>query len=158
MRIRITLVLLLIVTSTLSGLLACAARPERCWVCDREIHAGVVATITLADGRQVHACCPRCALHYQEEPGNEVRRITVTDFAGGGVVPFASAYFVEGSDETPCLHHPPLVDETRNPLRICYDRCMPSLVAFRSADAARAFMADHGGTLLAPGALPGAPR
>lgn len=126
-------------------------------MCDREIHPGVVATITLEDGRRVHACCPRCALHYKADPGNRAGRIDVTDFAGGGALPIAAAWLVEGSDATPCLHHPPVVDETRNPLKVCYDRCMPSLIAFGMGDAARGFITEHGGTLHAPGQLPALP-
>ncbi|MBI4169761.1 MAG: hypothetical protein HY510_07475 [Acidobacteria bacterium] len=38
-------------------------------------------------------------------------------------------------------------------MHVCYDRCMPSLIAFGDEAAARAFMADHGGTLRPPGAL-----
>jgi hypothetical protein len=37
------------------------------------------------------------------------------------------------------------------PLHACYDRCMPSLIAFRDAAAARAFVAEHGGRLQPPG-------
>ncbi len=139
------------------GPAACVRQAEHCWVCDREIHPGVVATITLQDGKRVHACCPRCALHYKTEAGNRAGRIQVTDFAGGGALPFESAWLVEGSDVTPCMHHPPVVDETRNPLQVCYDRCMPSLIAFGSGEAARAFMNEHGGTLHDPGQLPALP-
>jgi len=149
--------MLLAMIAAALGPWGCARQAERCWVCDREIHAGVLATITLADGKRVHACCPRCALHYQAETRNRASRIEVTDFAGGRVLPLAAAWLVEGSDATPCLHHPPVEAETRSPLKVCYDRCMPSLIAFASGDAARAFMTDHGGTLHAPGALPATP-
>ena len=131
--------------------MGCAFRPEHCWVCQREIHSQVRATLTLADGKQVPACCPRCALHYREEPGNKVRRIQVTDYATGETLPLDRAYLVEGSDETPCLHHPPVVDEARAPMQVCYDRCMPSLIAFKTSPEASAFLAEHGGELHAPG-------
>ncbi len=152
--VRLAVALLAI---ALAALVCCARQPDRCWVCEREIHAQVRTTLTLASGRQVHACCPRCALHYKEETGDRVQSIRVTDQAAGGPLPFAAAYFVEGSDETPCLHHPPVVDETRTPMQVCYDRCMPSLIAFRDGAAARAFLADHGGTLHPPGRFPGLP-
>ncbi|HEV8374893.1 MAG TPA: hypothetical protein VGR38_01525 [Candidatus Polarisedimenticolia bacterium] len=135
--------------------LACARQAERCWVCEREIHSSVRATLTLADGKRVPACCPRCALHYREEPGNRVRDITATDYASGRTLPLERAFLVEGSDETPCVHHPAVMDETHMPMQACYDRCMPSLIAFGSDSRARAFLSDHGGTLYAPSTFPG---
>ncbi len=134
---------------------ACARQPEHCWVCQREIHSSVRAVLALENGKNVTACCPRCALHYQEEPGNRVRSITVTDYAGGGSLPLREAYLVEGSDETPCAHHHgPMADASGQPMQVCYDRCMPSLIAFRDAGEARSFMAEHGGKLFEPGTLP----
>jgi hypothetical protein len=122
------------------------------------VHDTVRTTLTLASGRNVVACCPRCALHYEEEAGDRVRAIRVTDYAGGSTLPFSDAYLVEGSDETPCMrHHAAAVDESKAPMQACYDRCMPSLIAFREAPAARAFVADHGGTLYQPGTFPGLP-
>jgi len=141
----------------LGAFLGCAREPKHCWVCQREIHPQVEASITLASGKTVSACCPRCALHYQEEPGNRVRRITVTDYAGAGTLSFEQAYLVEGSDETPCFHHPAVMDESKAPMKVCFDRCMPSLIAFREEAAARSFRDEHGGTLYPPGAFPGLP-
>lgn len=138
----------------LAMLLACSRQPDNCWVCKREIHSRVRATVTLADGRKVHACCPRCALHYEEEPGDRVREIVVTDHATGRSLAFDRAFFVEGSDETPCVHHPTVMDETHVPMQACYDRCMPSLIAFGSEAPARVFMKEHGGTPYAPGTFP----
>ena len=139
-------------------LTACANRPEPCWICQREVHDSVRTTVSLDTGRSIVACCPRCALHYQEEPGNRVREIRVTDYAGGGTLPFLEAYLVEGSDETPCMHHhPSMADESKTPMQICYDRCMPSLIAFKGEAGARAFAAEHGGTIYPPGRFPGLP-
>ena len=142
----------------LAAWLGCGGEPRLCEVCQRSIHAEVQATLQLTDGKSVHACCPRCALHYARRNADRVGRIDVTDRDGGEALGLADAYFVEGSDQTPCLEHHVVADDTGVPLRICYDRCMPSLIAFRSPDAARAFIAAHGGTLLAPGTLPSPPR
>ncbi|HEU4401252.1 MAG TPA: hypothetical protein VFT43_04035 [Candidatus Polarisedimenticolia bacterium] len=147
----------LLVPLALAGLLACTGRAERCWVCDREIHARVRATLTLAGGRTVSACCPRCALHYKDDPKNRVGAMRVTDYRSGATLPFEKAFLVEGSDEAPCMHHPPVVDETRAPMQVCYDRCLPSLIAFGDEAGARAFMADHGGSLHPPGSLTSLP-
>jgi len=150
---RISILLSLLIASTL----ACARQPESCWVCKREIHSQVRARLTLSDGKEVHACCPRCALHYQEEPGHTAASIIVTNYSTGKTLPFERAFFVEGSDETPCVHHPNVMDDTHMPMQACYDRCMPSLIAFGTATQARAFLSDHGGTLYDPGTFPGLP-
>jgi hypothetical protein len=144
----------LLVTASLLG---CSSRPERCEICQRDIHPQVRATVILADGAQVHACCPRCALHYQAESGKTIREIRVTDHARGGSLPFPESFLVEGSDETPCLHHPPVTDPAQAPMQVCYDRCMPSLIAFKNETGARAFVDEHGGTVYLPGKFPGMP-
>jgi len=150
MKWRVTLVSLFVAI-----LLACPGRAERCWVCQREIHASVRAVLTLPNGGRITACCPRCALHYQTESGKRAVEITVTDHEGGGMLPLRRAFLVEGSDETPCTHHAPMTDPSGGPMQICYDRCMPSLIAFHDDAAARAFVAVHGGTVFAPGKFPG---
>jgi hypothetical protein len=151
MRFRAAILLLL-----LAGALGCLRRAERCAICDRDIHPSVRASLILDDGRTIHACCPRCALRY-EEADHPVRAMTVTDYPSRSSLPAGRAWLVEGSDEIPCMKHPPIEPETRTPLHVCYDRCMPSLIAFRDEAAARAFMAEHGGTLHDPGSYPGIP-
>jgi hypothetical protein len=141
---------------------ACARRPELCGLCQRPIHDEVRTLVELTDGRRVAACCPRCALHVAAGGvaggggaaggGAAARSITVTDYAGGGTLTLDAAWLVDGSDETPCLrHHGPMTTGEGTALHTCYDRCMPSLIAFRDAGTARAFVAEHGGTLQPPG-------
>ncbi len=36
-------------------------------------------------------------------------------------------------------------------MQVCYDRCMPSLIAFKTSGEARAFLDEHGGEIHAPG-------
>lgn len=145
----------LIALAAAAVLLGCAREPERCWVCLREIHSQVRAVVTLADGQRVTACCPRCALHYREEPGNRVSGIQLTDYTSHRPLPLERAYFVEGSEETPCVHeHGPMMNDSGTPMQVCYDRCMPSLIGFSTEEAARAFMVQHGGVLHAPGTFP----
>ena len=137
--------------------LACSRRPEVCWACQREIAPRVRVALTLRSGRQVFACCPRCALHYGREGPEPLRAIEVSDYAAGGTLPMRQAFLVEGSDETPCLRHHPVADERGTPLQVCYDRCMPSLIAFRTESAARVFVADRGGKVYPPGSFPDLP-
>jgi len=160
-------VLALVAAATLGTLFApagCARRPELCGLCQRPIHAEVRTVVEFTDGRRVAACCPRCALRVAEgdgaaaanRPGTPragVRSLAVTDHAGGGTLSIEAAWLVDGSDETPCLrHHGPVTTGEGTSLHTCYDRCMPSLIAFRDAGAARAFVAEHGGTVQPPGA------
>ncbi len=140
-----------LVLALLAALAACPAGAPRCSVCEREIHSEVRSTLVLEDGRTIHACCPRCALHYVEQSGAAVREIRVADYATKEPLRFAAAYLVDGSDETPCLRHPPIVSEAKQPLHLCYDRCQPSLIAFAREADARAFVGVHGGRLHLPG-------
>lgn len=133
------------------AMFACSPEPRLCEVCQRGIHADVRAAIVLDNGRRVDACCPRCAMHYRATSTEQVLRIEVTDHDRGSLLPLEQAYLVEGSDLTPCIDHHPISDDTHLPMRICYDRCMPSLIAFASEPQARAFIAIHGGNLLPSG-------
>lgn len=145
----LTLVLMAVLAS-------CSATGDVCWVCQREITPRVRVTLALEDGRRVHACCPRCALHYGAESGPGVRRIDVSDYASQATLDLKQAFLVEGSDETPCLkHHHAVTDGTGAPMHVCYDRCMPSLIAFASRESAAAFQEEHGGILIPPGGLAG---
>lgn len=151
----VALVAALLVAMTLAAALlpaGCARRPDLCGLCQREIHPEVRTVVAFPDDRRVAACCPRCALHVAKDGGAAARTIEVTDYAGGGMLPLDAAWLVDGSDETPCLrHHAPVTAGEGAPLHTCYDRCMPSLIAFRDAATARAFVSEHGGTLQPPG-------
>ncbi len=134
-------------------MLACTPGTDLCEICERPVHPEVYTTLTLEDGREIHACCPRCALRFIERQNETVRRVEVSDHASGEALAFENAFLVEGSNLTPCLEHHIVTDERRMPLRVCYDRCMPSLIAFRSAEKARVFIMAHGGTMHPPGSL-----
>jgi len=131
---------------------ACHVSATVCAICDRPIHPEMTSTVVLADGRQLYACCPRCALHHRDAHATEVRRIEVTDHAGGGRLPMDQAFLVDGSDLTPCLVQAPKVDPTGVAMHTCYDRCVPSLIAFKDEVVARAFITEHGGALRPPSA------
>ena len=137
----------------LAGLLTCRNPEAVCAICDRPIHPEMAATVVLEDGRQLNACCPRCALHHRTLQTTGIRRIEVTDHAGGGRLPLESAFLVDGSDQTPCLGHTPNVDPSGVALHTCYDRCVPSLIAFKDKSMARAFTTEHGGVLRLPSAV-----
>jgi hypothetical protein len=130
---------------------ACSAAEGRCGVCERELHPGVGAELILASGQRVSTCCLRCALHFEEGIETPARRIMVEDHTGSGLLDAAAAYVVKGSRLNPCMLPPPRDGRTRVPLKLSYDRCAPSMIAFRRERDARAFIAEHGGTLQPPG-------
>jgi hypothetical protein len=141
---------LFILTLVVLIALACLRGGEKCGVCHREVHAGSRAVV-VASGKGIVTCCPRCALHHLQESGGKPDSLRLTDHEGGGDLEWKRAWLLEGSDETPCLHQPPVMDETHTPTHLCYDRCLPSLLAFAGEEPARAFRAEHGGTLFPPG-------
>lgn len=122
---------------------------RQCDVCGREIRAGHESMIFLKSGKTLEACCPRCALHHQEHNPGQVTEILVSDHTTGEKIRAQDATYVEGSDEMTCI--PESSSPPREPgVRFGrdYDRCLPSLVAFKEAEAARRFMVVHGGRLL----------
>jgi hypothetical protein len=134
----------------------CVRGPGLCDACGREIHASVRATMRVEGKGEVHACCPRCALHFRDESRARVSDIRVSDYASRAPLAIEDAWLVEGSDETPCVHGAPPAGEGGAPLHRCYDRCIPSLIPFGQESAARAFIEVHGGTLRPPGDVPAA--
>jgi nitrous oxide reductase accessory protein NosL len=124
--------------------------PNReCEICGRAIHAGHESFVMLKTGKDVDTCCPRCALHYEQNHPGEVASLLVTDRGSGGKIDGRKAIYVEGSDEQTCV---PASDmPPREPgaeYDRAFDRCLPSLVAFKEDSAARSFQAVHGGRLL----------
>ncbi len=122
---------------------------QQCDVCGRNILAGHESTILLKDGKRFQACCPRCALHHEQHNPGQVASVLVTDNATGQKVKAQDAVYVEGSDEISCM--PETATPPREPgveYKATYDRCVPSLVAFKEEAAAREFLAAHGGRLL----------
>ncbi len=122
---------------------------QQCDICGRAVHMEHESTIVLKDGVKVHACCPRCALHYELHQPGKVVRLLVEDRTTAKRIDARNAFYVEGSDDAACLQasdalpREPGVDYSRT-----FDRCLPSLVAFSEESAARQFIAAHGGRLL----------
>jgi hypothetical protein len=125
---------------------------NQCDVCGREIHAGHESIVLLKTGKKLQACCPRCALHHERHHPGQVTGVLVADHTIGEKVRAQDAVYVEGSDEMPCM--PESATPPREPgveYQRAYDRCVPSLLAFKDEVAARKFLAAHGGRLLSYG-------
>lgn len=120
-----------------------------CDVCGRELHSGMRATVSLEERKRVDACCPRCALHFAASKPEQAARITVEDRNTGEQIAARAAVYVEGSDAEGCGHAGESAPrEPGVPYERIFDRCLPTLIAFKTQADARAFQNVHGGRLL----------
>ncbi len=122
---------------------------QQCSICGRAVHADHESTVELKDGTSIHACCPRCALHYELHESGRITRLLVDDRATGQRLDARKAWYVEGSDDRSCV--PASEMPPREPgvgYDRTYDRCLPSLVAFKDESAARQFVMAHSGRIL----------
>lgn len=130
-------------------LVSCSRGPKTCQVCERKECAGMAFRVALANGKTVETCCPRCGLHYLESAKQQARSLSAADYASGQWIDASNAVYVSGSDVSHCA---PL-GAVRDMQGCCaiknYDRCLPSLIAFRDRTAAQGFQKQHGGELLA---------
>jgi hypothetical protein len=122
-----------------------------CPACERAECRNMAFTIHLANGKSVRTCCPRCGLHYINLHHPKVASLEVREFETADSLDATRAFYVEGSDVTPCTSASPS-DSTPKDERGCclnpvYDRCLPSLLAFARKQDAEAFARQHGGTV-----------
>jgi hypothetical protein len=118
-----------------------------CQVCRRAIHGGS-KTVAIVAGKQEVFCCPACALAQARQSGANLRVLSLSDFSSGQALRPDQAWVVRGSDVSPCHAPEARLTPDKHPLERAFDRCEPSLLAFASAEAARAFARDHGGAVL----------
>ncbi len=132
-----------------AGLLlaGCQRGPKSCAVCQRAECQGLAFRVVLTNGRTVDTCCPRCGLHYLQNTKQQARSLSATDYATGQWINASNAVYVSGSDVSHCA-----TTEVMHQTEGCcafksYDRCLPSLIAFRDRAAATDFQQHHGGKL-----------
>jgi hypothetical protein len=123
-------------------------RPNLCNVCNRGLHAGMTYRMEVHGHTEV-TCCPRCGMHYAIAHAQDVKGSWATDLNSGQRIPAESASYNEGGDveyctqdETPVAREPHGISERE------YDRCLPTLVAFKTRAEAEAYRAQHGGRVL----------
>ena len=126
---------------------SCSRSRARCPECGRAECRNLTFGIRLDDGKQVDTCCPRCGLHLVATRGLHVTSMTVRDFDRAVPLEASTAFYVEGSDITPCTarEQDAPKDERGCCLKPIYDRCLPSLIAFESRPRAEAVAREHGG-------------
>jgi len=153
---RRNFIITLIALAAMAGATFSTYRYERraetaatCPFCERMVHS-VSAYRLKVDGHEVTACCPRCGMHAQlnGEQGNK-GNATATDVMTGERIAADSATYVEGGDVEYCTHgqHP----VTREPNSVSvreYDRCLPTLAAFKNHEEAELYQKQHGGRVL----------
>jgi hypothetical protein len=123
------------------------AQETLCPVCQRPIHKATSYYVTLGDGRTVELCCPRCGLRFQQN-GGDVRSVRVTDFDSGKLLNPEAAIYVEGSSVHPCCTQKEILkDHAGTEYERTWDRCLPSVIAFASKQAALKFQSEQGGEL-----------
>ena len=117
-----------------------------CDVCRRQVRPAIRYRIHLRDGRVKETCCPRCGLHF-EKGRQDVARREVADFETGNLLKAEGAHYVEGSSVHLCCATDSSRDQSGSQYELSWDRCLPSLTAFRSQEAAEQFRRDKGGSL-----------
>ena len=122
--------------------------PNSCPFCDRMIHARTAFRIAVG-GRIEVACCPRCGLHYQAHHPHDVQKAWVADLNSSDPIPAELATYEEGGDVEYCARPDHAVEREPQGVAVrAYDRCLPTLVAFKTRSEAEDYQKQHGGRVL----------
>lgn len=125
-----------------------------CDVCGRPVHreSAVWAEV---EGQRQHFCCAGCALWAHRQTGEDVEITQVNDYVSGSALDPSDAVFVVGSKVNLCLQqhsvfdqHPTVLDQSKEPGSLEFDRCSPSILAFADRPAASEFADRQGGSLM----------
>ena len=122
---------------------------DTCPFCDRMVHSSTAYRLTV-DGHEVAACCPRCGMRAQvnREQGRP-GQARATDVTTGKSIAAESATYVEGGDVQYCTHGNQPVTREPNGVSVReYDRCLPTLAAFKTPQEAEVYQHQHGGRVL----------
>jgi hypothetical protein len=119
-----------------------------CSACSREVHVQT-RTVAVIDGKLGIYCCPACALSEHRQVGKPVQIMELADYQGGPVISPSQAVLVHDSEINPCKNHNTTLTADKQPLHSHYDRCSPSILAFRDRNSAQRFAAEHGGQVIA---------
>ncbi len=123
------------------------SQAEQCYACARAVHAHS-RTVGVVNGKARTFCCPACALSEHEQEDKPIRVTELTSFLTGEKLTPADAFIVKGSDVNMCAHARELVDEEKRPADLRFDRCSPSMLAFKRQSEAMDFVRQHGGQVL----------
>ncbi len=119
-----------------------------CNICGRAIHGGM-SFLVETNGHAEHACCPRCGIHYAVNHPGKVQNVWATDLNSGESIPADIAYYDEGGNIEYCAIHGEAVQRLPQGVSVReYDRCLPTLVAFKTRAEAETYQKEHGGRVL----------
>ena len=120
-----------------------------CPFCDRMVHPATSYRLKAGD-RTMVVCCPRCGMHAQvNQTLGKPGAAWATDVNTGESVPAESAVYVEGGNLQYCTHGARPVEREPHGVSVReYDRCLPTLVAFKTPQEAEAYEQEHGGRIL----------
>jgi hypothetical protein len=107
-----------------------------------------VLTYERQTGRQarfVEACDPRCVLTYERQTGRQARFVESTDFDTRRPIDPARAWYVSGSDIAPDASAARMRPSPETTADLHWHRCLPSVLAFATREAAERFHRAHGG-------------
>lgn len=122
--------------------------PQLCNICDRPLHAGTTYRVE-GGGHTESACCPRCGMHYALGHPGGAQRAWATDLNSGETIPAEAAYYEEGGEVEYCTRHDnPVQREPQGASVRAFDRCLPTLVAFKTRSEAEDYRKQHGGRVL----------
>ena len=136
-----------------------ARQATECAMCNRPLHRGS-SVLAEVDGDSQRFCCAACALWAGRQTGDEVKITQVMDHDTGAELDPSEATFVVGSRVNHCLQQHSVFDPSRTALDAAketstleFDRCAPSVLAFRTRAAAARFAEQEGGQLADIGGL-----
>lgn len=143
-----------LITMVISGLLGWAGRyvylqlqeEQICTVCHRAVHEQTSFRIHLRGGETQEVCCPRCGLRFIQAR-DDVTGVDVADFDTGERFDAKEAFYVENSSVNLCSRHTVEKDGSGVQYDLAWDRCLPSLIAFKNRAAAAAFRSRNGGSI-----------
>lgn len=126
---------------------SCREQLEVCQICGVAIPAHTRAVVRTTDGDELTVCDPRCPLTHQEQTGETLSLIHVTDFDSGLPLEPSRAVYLTGSDEAPDAHPEMMRVTAHDVAERHWHRCLPSVLSFATREAAYRFRARHGGEL-----------
>lgn len=118
-----------------------------CSACLRPVHDHS-RTIANIEGHRGIYCCPACALSAGLQAQKTLAIIEFTDYPTGEPLRPKDAIFVRNSSINPCLQHQPHLNSDKQPLDLRFDRCSPSILAFRDRQSAKNFVTRFGGEVV----------
>ncbi len=131
----------------------CVERQEVCDICGVPIPEHTHAVVRTTDGDVLSVCDPRCSLTYQEQTGEALVLTRVTDFETGAPLEPSGAVYLTGSDVAPDAHQETLRAKPNDVAERHWHRCLPSVLAFATRDAADRFRTRNGGEVITLAAL-----